>query len=104
MRDDLHTLAGAYALDALPEDDRMRFEGHLPRCEAFTQEVRGLREASAQLAVAVAASPPPRLRAETLSRIGQVRQVRPVVTELEVERARRARRRPRFALGLAAAC
>jgi anti-sigma-K factor RskA len=104
VRDDLHTLAGAYALDALPTDDRARFEGHLARCEACAQEVRGLREATAQLGVAVAAPPPPRLRASTLARIGQVRQLPPSVPDLAVERARRARRPPRFALGLAAAC
>lgn len=105
MREDLHTLAGAYALDALPEDDRTLFEGHLARCEACAQEVRGLREATAQLGVMVAAPAPAHLRARTLARIAQVRQVPPVVSDLETERAAPpARRRPRFAFAVAAAC
>jgi anti-sigma-K factor RskA len=104
MRDDLHTLAGAYALDALPEDDRERFEGHLARCESCDQEVRGLREATAQLAVAVAEPAPPQLRSQVLTRIGQVRQLPPVVPDLATERRRRARPRSRLAAALAAAC
>jgi anti-sigma-K factor RskA len=105
MREDLHTLAGAYALDALPDDDRDLFEGHLARCDACAQEVRGLREATAHLAVAVAASPPPpHLRAQVLGQIRQVRQLPPEVPDLAVERRRRARPRSRFAAGLAAAC
>jgi anti-sigma-K factor RskA len=103
VNDDLHTLAGAYALDALPEEDRTRFEGHLARCEACLQEVRGLREASAQLGVAVAAPAPARLRAQTLARITEVRQLPPAVPEVADLAAERARR-PRLAYGLAAAC
>jgi anti-sigma-K factor RskA len=104
MRDDLHTLAGAYALDALPEDDRERFEGHLARCESCDQEVRGLREATAHLAVAVAEPAPAQLRSQVLTRIGQVRQLPPLVPDLAVERRRRARPRSRLAAALAAAC
>ena len=33
-RIDPHTLAGAYALDALGESDRERFEHHLGGCES----------------------------------------------------------------------
>jgi anti-sigma-K factor RskA len=107
VNDDLHTLAGAYALDALPEDDRARFEEHLAGCEVCPQEIRGLREASAQLGVAVAAPAPARLRTQTLARIAEVRQLPPAVPEvadLASARARRARRRPLLAYGLAAAC
>jgi anti-sigma-K factor RskA len=104
VREDLHTLAGAYALDALPGDDRALFEGHLARCDACAQEVRGLREATAHLGVAVATAPPPELRAQVLARIGQVRQLPPLLPDLAAERQRRARRRPGLAVGLAAAC
>ena len=31
---ELHMLAGGYALDALPDRDRDRFERHLARCAA----------------------------------------------------------------------
>ena len=49
MRADLHTFAGAYALDALPDDDRRLFEGHLARCTDCVAEVRGLQAAAARL-------------------------------------------------------
>ena len=48
MRDQVpepHTLAGAYAMDALDGQDRARFERHLERCEECTREVAGLHEA-----------------------------------------------------------
>ena len=41
-----HTLAGACALDALTEPDRVRFERHLAGCEACRQEASSLREAA----------------------------------------------------------
>jgi anti-sigma-K factor RskA len=107
VNDDLHTLAGAYALDALPVEDRELFEGHLARCEACRQEVRGLREASAQLGVAVGAGAPARLRTQTLARIAEVRQLPPAVppvADLAAGRTRRTRRRPALSYGLAAAC
>ena len=40
---ELHTLAGAYALDAVSDADRARFEQHLARCAECVQEIRGLR-------------------------------------------------------------
>ena len=43
-RTDPHTLAGAYALDALGGADRARFERHLCACPSCSQEARGLLE------------------------------------------------------------
>jgi anti-sigma-K factor RskA len=74
---DLHTLAGAYAMDAVPEPERIRFERHLAGCEACRQEIRGLREATAALATAAAVQPPPALRDATLRAAGQIRQLPP---------------------------
>ena len=56
-RSDLHTLAGAYAMDAVPPSERAAFERHLASCEPCRQEVRGLREATAALAAATAVQP-----------------------------------------------
>jgi anti-sigma factor RsiW len=53
-----HTLAGAYVMDAISPPDRARFERHLERCDECSREVDGLREATARLASATAASPP----------------------------------------------
>lgn len=76
---DLHALAGAYAMDAVPEPDRAAFERHLAGCEACRQEVRGLREATAALAAATAVQPPAGFRDATLRAAGQVRQLPPPV-------------------------
>src|SRR5580693_3119232 len=56
-RSDLHTLAGAYAMDAVPLSERAEFERHLASCEPCREEVRGLREATALLAAATAVQP-----------------------------------------------
>jgi anti-sigma-K factor RskA len=76
-RSDLHTLAGAYAMDAVPEPDRARFERHLAGCEPCRQEIRGLRETTAALAAAAAVQPPPELRDVMLRAVGQTRQLPP---------------------------
>jgi anti-sigma-K factor RskA len=76
---DPHTLAGAYAMDAVTVADRARFERHLARCEACRQEIRGLREATARLAAASAVQPPPGLREATLRAVARTRQLPPVV-------------------------
>jgi len=105
---DPHTLAGAYAMDAVPEPDRSRFERHLARCESCRQEVRGLREATAALAGATAIQPPAALRDAVLHAAGQTRQMPPPVAPAPVAwaPARHRRRpgwRPRLAIALAGA-
>ena len=48
--DDLKSLLGAYALDAVPPDEMRRLEDHLASCPECTHEMNLLRQASAQLA------------------------------------------------------
>ena len=36
----VHELAGAYALDALDDAERERFERHLARCSSCTEDIR----------------------------------------------------------------
>ncbi|MFF3303386.1 anti-sigma factor domain-containing protein [Streptomyces sp. NPDC001741] len=74
---DLHTLTGAYALHALPEDERVAFERHLGVCEACAQEVRELSATAARLGLAVSATAPPGLRERVLREITTVRQEPP---------------------------
>jgi hypothetical protein len=80
-RSDPHTLAGAYALDALGEADRAAFVRHLAACESCQQEASSLREAAGQLAEVTAAVPPPRLREQVLAEAARTRQQPPPVTE-----------------------
>ena len=101
---DPHTLAGAYAMDAVPEPDRSRFERHLARCESCRQEVRGLREATAALAAATAVRPPAALRDTVLRAAGQTRQLPPAAAAATAARHRRRPGwRPRLAVALAGA-
>ena len=76
-RTEVHTLAGPYALNALPPRDRQRFERHLRGCEACAQEVRGLHETAARLAAATAVAPAGRLRERVLAGIARTRQLPP---------------------------
>jgi len=76
-RPELHTLAGPYALDAVPEAERARFERHLARCRACAREQRELREATARLAGAVAADPPAELVERVIAAAARTRQLPP---------------------------
>jgi Anti-sigma-K factor rskA/Putative zinc-finger len=80
-RPEPHTLAGAYALDALAGADRARFERHLARCPACAQEQRNLHEATARLAAAVAVDPPAELVERVVAAAGRTRQLSPVTAE-----------------------
>ena len=77
MSADVHALAGAYALDALPADERAFFERHLAVCEACSTEVAELGETAARLGSAAATTPPPDLRARILAAADVTRQLPP---------------------------
>ncbi|MET7982643.1 MULTISPECIES: anti-sigma factor [unclassified Streptomyces] len=102
---DLHTLTGAYALHALADDERERFERHAADCEDCAQEVRELSAAAARLGLAMTATPAPALKDQVLRRITTVRQESPRTTALTAPRAIGSRRlRPaRWALAAAVA-
>lgn len=78
---DVHTLTGAYALNALPPEDREHFEGHLAECPSCAEEVAGFGEALAKLGSAAAEEPPPHLREQTLNAAKYIRQLPPEVAE-----------------------
>jgi anti-sigma-K factor RskA len=77
-RRDLHALAGAYALDALDDAERDRFERHLRRCSACQDEVRGFAATAAALGRAAAAEPPPGMKERVLAAATVTRQLPPV--------------------------
>lgn len=52
MSNDPHDLVAGYALDALDEHERERFEKHLPGCEECSEQLEHLREPVAALAYA----------------------------------------------------
>jgi anti-sigma-K factor RskA len=76
-RTDAHTLAGAYAMDAITARDRERFERHLAGCEECAQEVAGLREATARLGAAAAEPLPAGLKERVMAVAAVTRQQPP---------------------------
>ena len=78
-RTDPHTLAGAYALDALGGADRARFERHLSACPSCSQETRGLQETTSRLAASAATRPPDGLRDRVLAAAAAPGRTRPRV-------------------------
>jgi anti-sigma-K factor RskA len=100
---DAHTLAGPYAMDAISEPDRVRFERHLAGCQECTREVAGLHEATARLAATTAISPPPALKERVMAAAAATRQQPPAAEPQAASRPWPARRRVRVRLALAAA-
>ncbi|WP_410606537.1 anti-sigma factor domain-containing protein [Amycolatopsis sp. lyj-109] len=99
---ELHTLTGAYALDAVSDVERAEFERHLGECAACRQEVAELRSTGARLAVAAAVDPPPSLKLLVLADVARTRQLPPKLPV--VRRLSRAKTwQVRFALFGAAA-
>ena len=92
LRHDLHSLSGAYALDALePGAERDRFTRHLSRCPSCASEVRGFREVATAMAFSSAAEPPAGLRDRVLAAAVRTRQVPPEVAAGSHARPRRTR-------------
>jgi anti-sigma-K factor RskA len=90
LRHDLHILTGAFALDALENAERERFEHHLQRCQPCSHEVRGLHETATRLALAVARVPPPQLRERVLTAAARTRQHPPVIDQRPLPQPRSA--------------
>jgi anti-sigma-K factor RskA len=71
---DAHTLAGAYAMDAVSAPDRERFERHLVGCEECAREIASLREATAMLGTAAAEPVPAGLKERIMAAAAVTRQ------------------------------
>ncbi|SDG55605.1 Anti-sigma-K factor RskA [Lentzea fradiae] len=74
---DLHTLTGAYALNALSGPERTAFETHLARCESCATEVAELTATAARLGAAVEFAPPAHLKDRVLAAAAETRQLSP---------------------------
>jgi hypothetical protein len=103
----VHELSGAYALDALDDAERERFERHLQRCPACVEDVRRMTSTATALAMAVSAEPPPGLKARVLAATATTPQLPPLPAAAAARRrhGRRITRSdwfPRLALGVAA--
>jgi anti-sigma-K factor RskA len=74
---DAHTLAGAYAMDAISAPDREQFERHLAGCEECAQEIASLRETTAMLGTAAAEPLPAGLKERVMAAAAVTRQQPP---------------------------
>jgi len=80
QRRDTHTLAGAYAMDAVSAADRERFERHLAGCQECAREIASLREATALLGAAAAEPVPAGLKDRIMAAAAVTRQQPPAET------------------------
>jgi anti-sigma-K factor RskA len=94
---DVHTLAGAYVVNALSEVERRQFERHLTECVDCTEEVDSMREVVAVFAASVAEPPPAHLREQVMATTAVTRRLPPNVPE------QRTRSVPRWLMPAAAA-
>ncbi|WP_370973372.1 anti-sigma factor domain-containing protein [Amycolatopsis sp. cg9] len=99
----MHTLAGAFALDAVSDVERAEFSRHLEQCESCAQEVAELRATAARLGAAMAEEPPPEFKDRVLAAMHATRQLPPRPRPGSPERHRRSVRAPRWAVFAAAA-
>ena len=99
---EIHTLAGAYALDALTEIERAGFARHVAECSSCAQEVAELTETSSRLSAAAWEAPPLRLREKVFAEVARTRQVTSARHE-RVERQGEVRRWRRWTAAAVAA-
>lgn len=99
----MHTLAGAFALDAVSDIERAEFARHLEQCDSCAQEVAELRATAARLGAAMAEEPPPEFKDRVLAAMHATRQLPPRTRPGTPERHRRSARAPRWAMVVAAA-
>lgn len=77
MSTDLHTLSGAFALNALSAEEAEQFRRHLEACAVCRQEVRELQQAAARMGASEAVPPPAYLKARVLSAADRTPQLPP---------------------------
>lgn len=97
MTSDIHSLVGAYVLDAVDDLERVAVDRHLRECDACRIEAAELREAAARLADGAWSVPPPRLRDNVLAAVATTRQL-----PLETRRRSRPPYRSRWVAAAAA--
>jgi len=73
----VHSLSGAYVLNALTPDESAEFEAHLTSCAECRHEVVGLRETVGILGVTALQTPPFGLRERVLAQVAATAQVAP---------------------------
>jgi anti-sigma-K factor RskA len=78
MSADIHGLVGAYAVDAVDDEERAAFERHLAECPECRAEVASLREAAISISLTTTTPAPEALRENVLAKISTIRPFPPV--------------------------
>jgi anti-sigma-K factor RskA len=100
MDEQLHLLTGAYALNALDEQERSAFEQHALTSAASRDEVRELSETAALLAYgSPAVVPPPELKAKVMASVRNTRQLPSTAVRRDLDQARDRRQAGRTGSG-----
>jgi anti-sigma-K factor RskA len=102
MTTDIHSLVGAYALDAVDDIERAAFDRHLRECDTCRTEVDELRETTARLADTTWSVPPPRLRENVLAEVARTRQLPPAAAPVVPRPAQQPPRWRRLVVAAAA--
>jgi anti-sigma-K factor RskA len=103
MTIELHTLSGAFALDAVSHEEAAAFRNHLEECAACSQEVRELQAAAARMGEVETLLPPAALKARVLAAAERTTQKPPRVPFGHTDDRRPRRWAPRLAAAAAAA-
>jgi len=77
MNDNVHSLIGPYAVDALDAQDRALVERHLLVCTECREDLAAYSDVTAALADAEATAPPASLRARVLEEVARTPQLTP---------------------------
>ncbi len=72
--DSVHTLIGAYVLDAVTDIERRAVQAHLAECDTCAAEAVELRATAARLGDAAVSTPPAGLREKVLAEVSRTRQ------------------------------
>lgn len=101
----VHSLTGAYVVDALDDRERAVFETHLAECADCREEVASLGEATDLLSHTTELAPPAFLRDELLAQVSAIRPLPPQAPEPGAEpvTSLAERRRRRWPVLVAAA-
>ncbi len=76
---DPHLDTGAYALDAMPEDEAVVTRAHLEDCGSCSAELAGFLETAALLGAAAAEMPPASLRRTVMALVSRTPQLPPLI-------------------------
>lgn len=93
---DIHLLVAAYALDAVDDVERARFERHLPACESCRNELAEMAATVARIGAADESAPPAGMRDAVMASVAKTPQALPRTHMTDFAEAKRPNRAVRW--------